>query len=355
MTSIRPLSFARLNSSHAEALRTLGASAEGVEVQGLIEGASSARIRLSPIASRDLPHIDSTGYLRLSLEWAGGRILFDLPPESGGAWLRAVLGAQAYAALPPHWMEPALAHAVERASALIEPQGRGPLQLGSIRKIGADENLVAGFHALWFELAIDSERLQGLLQLDSMSLLLLSSLMPPALSGTASLATPDMPIPLVLAIGHTDLDIQQLQRLKPKGVVLIAQPYSIERGGLQLQSKSRTGRGWMVEARLEGDQLLVSERPRPMSSQIQSDNDADTEVSDLGQLPVRLSFDLGERVITLAELQALDQGSALPLGRPLQDFVTIRANGAIVGEGQLVDMDGRLGVMVSRLSLPSPE
>jgi flagellar motor switch/type III secretory pathway protein FliN len=31
--------------------------------------------------------------------------------------------------------------------------------------------------------------------------------------------------------------------------------------------------------------------------------------------------------------------------------VTIRVNGQAVGEGQLVDMDGRLGVMVSRLSV----
>lgn len=92
-----------------------------------------------------------------------------------------------------------------------------------------------------------------------------------------------------------------------------------------------------------------------MATQAPSQSEADSEVGSLDQLPVRLSFDLGERVVTLAELQALDSGSALPLDRPLQDFVTIRANGAIVGEGQLVDMDGQLGVMVSRLSLTGLE
>jgi type III secretion protein Q len=67
-----------------------------------------------------------------------------------------------------------------------------------------------------------------------------------------------------------------------------------------------------------------------------------------------LSFDLGERMVTLAELQTLDAGSVLGLDRPLQDFVTIRVNGVAVGEGQLVEMDGRLGVMVSRLSIGKP-
>ena len=89
-----------------------------------------------------------------------------------------------------------------------------------------------------------------------------------------------------------------------------------------------------------------------MSSSSTEESDTDTELADLNQLPIRLTFDLGERTITLGELQALDAGSALPLERPLQDFVTIRANGAIVGEGQLVEMDGRLGVMISRLSAP---
>jgi type III secretion protein Q len=87
-----------------------------------------------------------------------------------------------------------------------------------------------------------------------------------------------------------------------------------------------------------------------MNAPVQDDSSTGDRSDSIDQLPVCLSFDLGEKILTLAELQALDAGSAIQLDRPLQDFVTLRVNGQVVGEGQLVDMDGRLGVMVSRLS-----
>lgn len=354
MSTIRPLALARINSSHAQALRTLGASVEGVPVEGLGESLS-ARLRMSPIASKDLPQVDSTGYLRVSMEWAGGRLMLDLTPDGAGAWVRAVLGASAYASLPSDWVEPALAHAVERVANLLEPLGRGRLSLVSIAPISTGQSLVQGFHALWFEAALEGERLQGLLQLDSMSLLIVASMMPAAHTAQGPLAGQPLPLPMLLGIGHTDLDLAQLRRVKPKGVVIIAQPYGGEPQGLLLHSRPGPGRAWAVAAKLDGEHLTILERPHPMATQAPSQSEADSEVGSLDQLPVRLSFDLGERVVTLAELQALDSGSALPLDRPLQDFVTIRANGAIVGEGQLVDMDGQLGVMVSRLSLTGLE
>lgn len=350
MSSIRPLALARLNASHAQALRTLGASIEGLPVEGLASSLG-ARVRMSPIAARDLQQIDSTGYLRLSMEWAGGRLSLDVTPDSAGAWVRAVLGADLHASLPPEWTEVALAHAIERISAMLEPLGRGAVNLLGITPIGAGESLLAGFHALWFEAALDDERLQGLLQLDSMSLLIVASLMPAVTNARGPLAHSSLPISMLLSLGHTDLDLAQLRELQPQGMVMIAQPYGTEPQGLLFRTRPGPGQAWSVAARLDGEQLIFLEQPHPMATDAPPDRDPDTEVEGLDRLPIRLSFDLGERVVTLAELQALDSGSALPLDRPLQDFVTIRANGAVVGEGQLVDMDGQLGVMVSRLSI----
>ncbi|HZH56873.1 MAG TPA: type III secretion system cytoplasmic ring protein SctQ [Burkholderiaceae bacterium] len=74
------------------------------------------------------------------------------------------------------------------------------------------------------------------------------------------------------------------------------------------------------------------------------------EPLDLDAVPVRLSFDLGDRTVSLAELRCLQPGAVFDLQRPLSDGpVMIRANGALVGTGELVDLDGRIGVRVGTL------
>ena len=72
-----------------------------------------------------------------------------------------------------------------------------------------------------------------------------------------------------------------------------------------------------------------------------------------GDLPVRLHFDLGERQLTLSELMVIGPGHVFDLGRELKRAVIIRANGKVIGEGELVDVDGQIGVSV--LSLTPPE
>ena len=59
---------------------------------------------------------------------------------------------------------------------------------------------------------------------------------------------------------------------------------------------------------------------------------------DFGLVPVRLDFDLGERLITLDRLRTLAPGEVFELDRPVVDgCVRIRANGMDVGLGELVE------------------
>ena len=85
----------------------------------------------------------------------------------------------------------------------------------------------------------------------------------------------------------------------------------------------------------------------PSSDQGIAHNSA--EVVSLESLPVRLSFDLGEVTLTLAQVHALQVGQALTLDHPLQGAVRIRANGALIGEGDLVEVDGHIGVSIARI------
>ncbi len=352
MASVRPLPLVRLNATHAQALRRLGSQAEGLAIPGLFADADlSLSLRLSPLALSERASAASAGLLRLTMEWAGGRLLLDLSQAAAGVWLRASLGGAAFAALPAEWLEPVLGHALGRLSNAMESLGRGPLQLAGIAPAPA-EGWIDGFHPLWLEARIGAESLTGVLQLDSLSLLLLSSMMPAAGAATGPLAGAPVPVPLLLSIGQTRLSLEQLRRLQPRGLVFIAEPHGEAPRQLLLHTPELNGRAWAMRAELSGTSLNILERARPMTNP----SDAATEdlSASLEQLPVRLSFDLGERMVTLAELQTLDTGSVLGLDRPLKDFVTIRVNGVAAGEGQLVEMDGRLGVMVSRLSLGKP-
>jgi type III secretion protein Q len=68
-------------------------------------------------------------------------------------------------------------------------------------------------------------------------------------------------------------------------------------------------------------------------------------------LEVRVTFELDERSMPLAQLKALKSGYVIELEQPLnQSTVQIRANGALVGQGHLIAVGNKLGVRVSRFS-----
>lgn len=73
---------------------------------------------------------------------------------------------------------------------------------------------------------------------------------------------------------------------------------------------------------------------------------------DTGSIPVRLSFSLGALGTTVGEIAALRPGALLELKRGMPPEVTIEANGVAIGSGELVDLDGRLAVEITRWPPP---
>lgn len=72
---------------------------------------------------------------------------------------------------------------------------------------------------------------------------------------------------------------------------------------------------------------------------------------DLRAIPVHLTFDLGHKAVSIAELQELRPGEIFELGRSIEDGpVYVRANGKCIGIADLVDIEGRLGARILALS-----
>ncbi|SQI21672.1 surface presentation of antigens protein SpaO [Salmonella enterica subsp. arizonae] len=68
----------------------------------------------------------------------------------------------------------------------------------------------------------------------------------------------------------------------------------------------------------------------------------------LSQLPVKLEFVLYRKQVTLADLEAIGQQQLLSLPTNAECNVEIMANGVLLGNGELVQMNDTLGVEIHK-------
>ena len=73
-------------------------------------------------------------------------------------------------------------------------------------------------------------------------------------------------------------------------------------------------------------------------------------------LRIALTIVVGEVELSVRELLALGPGQTVALGRPVGGAVELRAGGRLVGRGELVVVDGDLGVRLIEVlsTTPSP-
>jgi type III secretion system YscQ/HrcQ family protein len=169
----------------------------------------------------------------------------------------------------------------------------------------------------------------------------------PVLSFTPS--TLSLTWPVAVAAGHADVSAQEFTELEVGDVLLLTAEYS-----LLLPSDPTSGeRGW--NAVLLGDKpprLKLQdyfERNSFMESQPVNQERGDSpDKPDLAKLlPVRVHVVLQQLEMTLEAFQTLGPGSVVRLDRDKSEPVQIAANGKILGTGELVEIDGRLGVRIS--------
>lgn len=75
---------------------------------------------------------------------------------------------------------------------------------------------------------------------------------------------------------------------------------------------------------------------------------AETAASDVGRIPVRIEFAIGELTLSFGELERIEPGYVFELGRAIDGAsVDIRANGQRIGRGRIVAIGDTLGVRVT--------
>jgi type III secretion system YscQ/HrcQ family protein len=146
--------------------------------------------------------------------------------------------------------------------------------------------------------------------------------------------------PLWLEVGGVDLSLRQLSQVKQMDVFLLEKSQDVDNNKVLL----RNGAGGFYRAVLADKQLLIKSGIIIMSDDIQNE-----VLDNINDIPVRLTFDVGEITLPFNTVQKLADGAVIELNYPITPMVTIRSNNKVIGMGELVDIDGKKGVRISQL------
>jgi type III secretion system YscQ/HrcQ family protein len=124
-----------------------------------------------------------------------------------------------------------------------------------------------------------------------------------------------------------------------------------------------TGTGWLAPpasdtgVRIElvdGRSIVLRGGPELLSRPAMPDPDAgEALVTAIGEVPVVVRVEIGEATLPAREWASLSKGDVLTLGRRIGDRVLLRVGGVPVARGELVDVDGEVGVRIAeRLGEP---
>lgn len=310
-----------------------------------------ATLTPQPLAEDAAPWADCW---TLEAEWGGARFALRLPAPALSLWAEAADGSGVQFGELPHELRAlALEAAWRQLAAALSPLKRGSARLMGVHAPDGPAPVPPGPHRIGVELVAvrTEERFELELATDALGLLMVGGAVatrtPPASDPPA-----EVPVRAQLAIGRAVLTRAETAALRRGDLVLFAETL------LQPESDGTT-RLWLathhaggLPVRLEGTRvhILQAWSPRPMSPVPETAaTGADETPSALDDVPVALSFDLGELQLPLSELRHLAPGQSFDLGRPLAGAVRVRANGALIALGELVEIDGRLGVALTQI------
>ncbi len=296
-----------------------------------------------------------------SIEWAGALLQLQLPAATTEQLMSALLDTAALPDIPEEMQTATLQAALSDLLTSLERLGRGAPQLIATTQ---GQPPAALPHSFIWHLTADSgdQAITGLLRADSLGLLLMAGLLSDRPAHEGPLISDDIALQLKLDIGYSTLSALELQQLGLGDVLLMKRSFlGAERvlwlqapgaGGLHVQLPTQTSAD-----DADGSSPENSAASAPFLTVVQSwthamptlEENPSNEAASFDAIPLRLSFDLGELSLTLAQLRALQPGQTIRLEHPIASAVRIRANGALIGEGDLVDIDGHLGVSVCRL------
>ncbi len=315
-------------------------------------GGAVWRVSLEPLPGEP---VSSRTDWRIDAQWAGAALSITLPAETGAIWIRTHFPDLPLPGLPPAFAAAALEEALSDALAAVQALDRGPAQIDRLEMTPSGDRQPPLQHHFALTLKQGQQAVHGALATDSLGLMLMAGLVAQLPAVANGLDDSTLPIMLRAEIGRSVLPAEALARLAIHDVIRIEHAWVSQGGELWLGQESFGVRVRWDDAQLTITQALGAtglKMPTPESPL--STDPADGAPIAIDRIPVQLTFDLGERTLALGELKSLQPGQALDLGRPLTAPVNIRANGSLIGFGELIEIDGSLGVTITALAEKAP-
>lgn len=151
---------------------------------------------------------------------------------------------------------------------------------------------------------------------------------------------PTLPVVTTLWIGQTRLTLREFEQIERGDIVLL--PPSLS--GSTLELVLRHARRSLAVAHLDHHQLLIDRLLPATMSEPAATAHLPLNPDDL---EIRIDFDLGQLTLPLRELRAIQPGYSFVLTPPGPQPVRIVAGSQVMGYGELVQIDERLGVRIT--------
>jgi type III secretion protein Q len=181
----------------------------------------------------------------------------------------------------------------------------------------------------------------------------------------------DLPVPLQFELGTSHISVSLLSQLATGDALLISHAAPrISSQGLTIGRYVWTKEGIIMDQLQEdfADELSADTGALRDESADATLDAADGEAfggsaaqdasnasqRSMAQVPVRLEFTLGKKLMTVGELSRLSPGQLMVMTPDIEKRIAISANGVLLGHGELVRLDDRLAVEINHLYSEKP-
>lgn len=157
--------------------------------------------------------------------------------------------------------------------------------------------------------------------------------------------------------GAAELGAEDLASLRPGDVVVLDECWwrQNERIRVRVLGASRTSwwleeqfEGWFLHS-IEAGEALPEHKGGVMSDEVGTDAGQEV-VTQVGDAPIALSVEVARFTLAVEELAALRPGEVVTTSQRVGDRVSLRAGQQVVAEGELVDVDGEIGIRILSLA-----
>ncbi|MCD8351839.1 MAG: FliM/FliN family flagellar motor switch protein [Planctomycetaceae bacterium] len=153
-------------------------------------------------------------------------------------------------------------------------------------------------------------------------------------------STDDWPIEVTVELASQRIGLHHLKSAAPGDIIVVS-------GILPERAVARIGRKWLLPVRLSEGAAIVMENEMTDES---DPGDTAKKGSALEGVEVNLTLELDSRMWQVRDLARVQPGFVFETGKSLASPITLKINGREWGKGEMVDIDGKVGVRLLTLS-----